>query len=172
MEAYTFERNEKPYWADEVAWLNICAGGRKIGDLGLLSRKAAVACGIKVLTAVLVELDFDGLVPLRSRTNKFEHLSDFPENTFDISFLVDEDVKWETMRDTILGKKTEGSLLRDVLFVDEYKGRQIPDGKKSVTVRLVIGSNEKTLTGAEIEEVANSVMRKITHVMGADVRSK
>ena len=172
MEAYTFARGEKPYWADEVAWLNICAGGRKIGDLGLLSHKAAVACGIKVLTAVLVELDFDELVPLRSRTNKFEHLSDFPENTFDISFLVDEDVKWETMRDTILGKKTDGSLLRDVLFVDEYKGRQIPDGKKSVTVRIVIGSNEKTLTGAEIEDVANSVMRKITHVMGADVRSK
>ncbi len=172
MEAYTFERNEKPYWADEVAWLNICLDGKKIGDLGLLSRKAAVACGIKVLTAVLVELDFGELVPLRSRTNKFEHISEFPENTFDISFLVDEDVKWETMKDTILGKKTEGSLLKDVLFVDEYKGRQIPDGKKSVTVRLVIGSNEKTLTGAEIEDVANSVMRKITHVMGADVRSK
>ena len=172
MEAFTFERNEKPYWADETAWLNICLDGKKIGDLGLLSRKAAVACGIKVLTAVLVELDFDGLVPFRSRTNKFEHLSDFPENTFDISFLVDEGVKWDTMKETILGKRADGALLKDVLFVDEYKGRQIPDGKKSVTVRLVIGSNEKTLTGAEIEEVANAVMRKITHVIGAEIRSK
>ncbi|MBQ7714836.1 MAG: phenylalanine--tRNA ligase subunit beta [Clostridia bacterium] len=172
MESVTFERNDKPYWADEAAWLNICLGGKKIGDLGLLSRKAALACGIKVLTAVLVELDLDELVPLRSRTNDFEHLPDFPENTFDISFLVDDSVKWETMKETILGKRTDGALLKDVLFVDEYKGRQIPDGKKSVTVRLVIGSNEKTLTGAEIEDVANAVMRKITHVMGADVRSK
>ncbi len=172
MEGFTFEREEKPYWADDVAWLNICSGGRRIGDLALLSRRAAVACGIKVLTAVLVEIDLGSLVPFRSRTNRYEHVSDFPENTFDISFLVDGSVKWDAMKAAILGKKAEGSLLRDVLFVDEYKGRQIPEGKKSVTVRLVIGSNEKTLTGAEIEDVANSVMRKITHVMGADVRSK
>ena len=114
----------------------------------------------------------DRLVPLKSRTNSFEHISDFPENTFDISFLLDGEVKWEKIRETILGKHSDGSLLRDVLFVDEYRGRQIPEGKKSVTVRLIIGSNEKTLTGEEIENVANSVMRKIAHTLGADVRSK
>ena len=121
---------------------------------------------------LLAEIDLDSLVPFRSRTNCFEHIAEFPENTFDISFLVDGSVKWDEMKSAILGKKAEGSLLKDVLFVDEYRGRQIPDGKKSVTVRLVIGSNEKTLTGAEIESVADSVMRKIAHVMGAEVRSK
>ena len=172
MEAFTFERVEKPYWADEVAWLNICLDGKKIGDLGLLSRKAAVGCGIKVLTAVLVELDLDSLVPFKSRTNRFEHISEFPENTFDISFLIGCEAKWSDIKDEILGKRAEGDLLRDVLFVDEYKGRQIPEGKKSVTVRLVIGSSEKTLTGEEIETVANAVMRKINHKLGADVRTK
>jgi len=172
MEGFTFERIEKPYWSDEVAWLNVCIGGRRIGDIGLLTRKAAIACGMKVLSAVLVELDMEEFVPFRSRTNRFEHISEFPENTFDISFLVDSMVKWDEIREAILGKNSEGSLLRDVLFIDEYKGRQIPAGKKSVTVRLVIGSNEKTLTGAEIESVADSVMRKITHKMGADIRSK
>lgn len=172
MEPLTFEHAEKPYWSDYVAWLNICLGGKRIGDLGLISRKAAIACGIKVLTAVLVEIDMDELVPLGSRTNRYEHISEFPENTFDISFLIDEMVKWDEIRDTILGKKSDGSLLRDVQFVDEYKGRQIPEGKKSVTVRLIIGSDEKTLTGEEIESVANSVMRKITHTIGADIRSK
>ena len=33
MEALTFEKTEKPYWADETVWLNICIGGKKIGDL-------------------------------------------------------------------------------------------------------------------------------------------
>ena len=129
-------------------------------------------CGIKVLTAVLVELDLDSLVPFKSRTNRFEHISEFPENTFDISFLISCEAKWSDIKDEILGKRAEGDLLRDVLFVDEYKGRQIPEGKKSVTVRLVIGSSEKTLTGEEIENVANAVMRKISHKLGADVRTK
>ena len=51
-------------------------------------------------------------------------------------------------------------------------GKQVPEGKKSVTIRLVIGSGEKTLTGAEIETVANSAIKKLSKVLGADIRSK
>ena len=169
MEGFTFAKAEKPYWADETVWLNIFLGEKKIGDLALLSKKAALACGIKVLSAVLVELDMDELVPFKSRTNRFERMPEFPMNEYDLSFLVDSMVKWDDIYACVMGKKNE--LLRDVRFVDEYKGKQIPTGKKSVTVRLVIGSAEKTLTGAEIESVANSVIKKLTKGIGADIRT-
>ncbi len=169
MEGFTFEKLEKPYWADETVWLNILLDGKKIGDLALLSKKAALACGIKVLSAVLVELDMDALVPLKSRTNRFARVPEFPMNDYDISFLVDSMVKWEDIYAAVMAKKNE--LLRDVTFVDEYKGKQIPAGKKSVTIRLVIGSGEKTLTGAEIEQVANSVLKRISKTIGAEVRT-
>ncbi len=172
MESFTFKKEEKPYWADEVVWLNIYLGDKKIGDLGLLSKKAAMACGIKVLSTVLVELNMDAFVPFKSRTNRFEHLPEFPMNDYDLSFLVDRSVKWEDVYKTVLGKKSEGALLKDVKFVDEYMGKQVPEGKKSVTIRLVIGSGEKTLTGAEIETVANSAIKKLSKVLGADIRSK
>ena len=170
MEAFTFEKREKPYWADETVWLNICLDGKKIGDLALLSKKAALACGIKVLSAVLVELNMDALVPFKSRTNRFAHVPEFPMNDYDLSLLLDSMVKWDEIYACVMGKKNE--LLRDVLFVDEYKGKQIPAGKKSVTIRLVIGSGEKTLTSAEIEAVASSVVKKLTKNLGADIRSK
>ncbi len=169
MEAFTFEKKEKPYWADETVWLNICLNGKKIGDLALLSKKAALACGIKVLSAVLVELDMDSLVPFKSRTNSFVHVPEFPMNDYDISFLVDSMVKWDDIYTCVMEKKNE--FLHNVLFVDEYKGKQIPEGKKSVTIRLVIGSNDKTLTGAEIEQVANSALKKIIKNIGADIRT-
>ncbi len=169
MEAFTFEKKEKPYWADETVWLNICLGGQKIGDLALLSKKNALACGIKVLSAVLVEIDMDALVPFKSRTNRFVRMPEFPMNDYDLSFLVDAMVKWDDIYTCVMAKKNE--LLRDVRFVDEYKGKQIPAGKKSVTVRLVIGSGEKTLTSAEIEQVANSVIKKLTKNVGAEIRS-
>ena len=169
MEAFTFEKAEKPYWADETVWLNVMLNGKKIGDLALLSKKAALACGIKVLSAVLVELDMDALVPLRSRTNRFVHMPEFPMNEYDISFLVDSMVKWDDIYAAVMAKKNE--LLRDVKFVDEYKGKQIPAGKKSVTIRLVIGSDEKTLTGAEIDSLANSVIKRLTKTIGADIRT-
>ena len=169
MEGFTFERNEKPYWADNVVWLNICLGGQKIGDMALLSKKAALACGIKVLSAVLVELDMDAFVPFKSRTNRYTHLPEFPMNDYDVSFLVDSMVKWDEIYACIMSKKNE--LLHDARFVDEYKGKQIPEGKKSLTVRLVIGSAEKTLTGAEIEAVANSVVKRLNKTFDAGVRT-
>ena len=169
MEGFTFEKNEKPYWADETVWLNIMLNGKKIGDLALLSKKAALACGIKVLSAVLVELDMDELVPFRSRTNKFVRMPEFPMNDYDISFLVDSMVKWDDIYSCVMAKKNE--LLRDVKFVDEYKGKQIPAGKKSVTIRLVIGSGEKTLTGSEIDAVAANVIKRLTKTLGIDMRT-
>jgi len=172
MEGFSFAKNEKPYWADGVVWQNIYLGEQKIGDIALLSKKAALACGIKVLSAVLVELNFDAFKPLRSRTNRYVHLPEYPMNEYDLSLLVDGSLKWEEIKATILGKKSEGALLRDVLFVDEYKGKQVPAGKKSVTVRLIIGSKEKTLTGDEIESCANTVIKKLTKLLGADIRSK
>jgi phenylalanyl-tRNA synthetase beta chain len=169
MEGFTFEKTEKPYWADETVWLNICLNGKKIGDLALLSKKSALACGIKVLSAVLVELDLDALVPFKSRTNRYARMPEFPMNDYDISFLVDSMVKWDDIYGAIMAKKNE--LLRDVKFVDEYKGKQIPAGKKSVTVRLVIGSDEKTLTGAEIESLANTIIKRLGKTIGAEVRA-
>jgi len=171
MEGFTFKQVEKPFWADDVVWMNIYLGEQKIGDMALLSRKAAMTCGIKMLSAVLVELDMDALIPFKSRTNRFVHLPEFPMNDYDLSFLVDSMIKWDEIYETVMGAKSDGSLLRDVLFVDEYKGKQIPEGKKSVTIRLVIGSGEKTLTSAEIETVANSSIKKLSKKLGADIRT-
>lgn len=39
--------------------------------------------------------------------------------------------------------------------------------KSALTARLTIGSTEKTLTSAEIEEVANSVLKKLSKRFGA-----
>ena len=57
-------------------------------------------------------------------------------------------------------------------FVDEYHGKQVPAGKKSVTIRLTIGSLEKTLTSTEIEECASGVIKKLTKRLGAELRTR
>ena len=168
MEGFEFRQVEKPYWADSVVWMNVYLGENKIGDIALLSKKATMACGIKVLSAVLVELDMDAFIPFKSRTNRYTRLPEFPMNDYDLSFFVDSMVKWDDIYAAIMSKKTE--FLQDVLFIDEYKGKQIPEGKKSVTIRLVIGSDEKTLTGPEIEAVAKSVMKKLVKAVEADIR--
>ncbi|MCL2225622.1 MAG: phenylalanine--tRNA ligase subunit beta [Defluviitaleaceae bacterium] len=170
IENYSFERIEKPFYADETVWLNIVFGGKVIGNLALLSKKAALACGIKNNAVMLFELDIDALQPFTSRDNKFTHLPAFPLNEYDLSLLFDSSTKWAEIYDAITAKK--GDLFRGVSFVDEYRGKQIPEGKKSVTFRLLLGSHEKTLNSSEIENFANSVTKRLSKQLGAETRAQ
>jgi len=173
MEPLVLERNEnaeKPVWADDVVWLSITLSGEKIGSMGLLSQKAAQGCGIKNASVMLFELDIDALVPLPSRTNKFTHIPEYPINEYDVSVLFDTSVKWEDIQKCAAGKESPDNLLRDVSFIEEYKGKQVPDGKKSVTIRLLIGSLKKTLTSDEIESCAAAIVKRLGKVLGGAPR--
>ena len=170
MEGFTFRKEEKPVWADNVVWQNIYVGDVKIGDIGLVAKKVTLDCGIKNLSVMVFEIDTTLLKPLISRTNKFTHLAEYPETDYDISMLFDSSATWEEIQDVIL--KKESGLVKKASFVDEYRGKQIPSGKKSVTIRLTIGSTEKTLTSEEIESAANGVMKQLSKKMGAELRTQ
>ena len=107
MEALTFKQAEKPVWADNVVWLNIYRGDEKVGDLALLAKKVSMACGIKNMNVMLFQLDQDSLVPLKSRTNTFTHLAEYPMTDYDISLLVDGSVQWKDVAQTVRGIKSE-----------------------------------------------------------------
>lgn len=170
MEGFTFKKDVKPVWADSVVWQNIYVGETKVGDLGLVAKKVTMECGIKNLTVVVFEMDTTLLKPLISRTNKFTHLAEYPVTDYDISMLFDSATTWEEI-DTVIAKKPAGPV-KAADFVDEYRGKQIPAGKKSVTIRLTIGSNEKTLTSDEIEAAAGSVMKQLSKRLGAELRTQ
>ncbi len=171
MEGFTFKQVQKPVWANDVVWLNIYLGEEKVGNLALMAHKAAIECGVKDRNVMLFELDVEALKPFTSRTNAFTHLPEYPMTEYDVSLLFDVATKWEDMYPLIVGKKSEENLLREAYFVDEYRGKQIPAGKKSVTIRLLIGSLSKTLTSKEIEDCANAVIKKLVKKLKAETRA-
>ena len=170
MESFTFRKDVKPVWADNVVWMNIFRGDLKIGDIGLVAKKVSMDCGIKNLTVLVFEFDTTLLKPLISRTNRFTHLAEYPSTDYDISMLFDSATTWEEIRGVIAVR--ENGPVKKADFVDEYRGKQIPAGKKSVTIRLTIGSNEKTLTSEEIENAAGSVMKQLSKRLGAELRTQ
>lgn len=170
MEGFTFKKDVKPVWADSVVWQNIYVGDTKVGDIGLIAKKVTMECGIKNLAVLVFEMDTTLLKPLISRTNKFTHLAEYPVTDYDISMLFDSATTWEEI-DAVIAKKEAGPV-KAAGFVDEYRGKQIPAGKKSVTIRLTIGSNEKTLTSDEIESAAGSVMKQLSKRLGAELRTQ
>ena len=80
------------------------------------------------------------------------------------------DVLMNGKKSKIMRKAKSEKLIKSASFVDEYRGKQIPEGKKSVTIRLVIASDKKTLTSEQIEKVAATVTKTLEHTAGAQTR--
>jgi len=171
IEPVKFEKIEKPVWADDVLWLNISHNNERIGNLALLSKKASLDCGIKNSAVMIFELYIDSLKPYPSRTNQFTRIPEYPMTEYDLSLLFDLSAKWEEILKVITDKNDSDNLLRGVSFVDEYRGHQVPNGKKSVTLRLLIGSLKKTLTSDEIENYANAIVKRLKKAFGVELRS-
>ena len=60
--------------------------------------------------------------------------------------------------------------MESLTFIDEYQGDQIPEGMKSLTLRVELASDEGTLTTAEINQTMQKV-RLALESLGAQSRS-
>ena len=163
-ESLEFAQDEKPSWADEKAWLNVKCGGECVGSIGLISVAALNEAGVKNLSAAAFEIDTDKLTPYPSRTNEFKHLPQYPLVDQDLSILVDESVKWADISGSI------DKMVREIKFVEEYRGKQIPEGKKSVMFSYKIGNDDSTMTSKQIEKKMNAIINVLQKKVGAELR--
>ena len=166
IEPLSFAKTSKPLWADDKLWLNVLCGEEEIGVIGLLSLRSARMAGIKRSISVIFEIDVEKLIPLASRQNRYVRLPEYPCVDFDLSIVFDESVPWADIRETAL--KTE--LVKEVRFMDEYHGPQVGAGKKSVSFRTRIGSDEGTLTSDKIDRVTAQIIKRMSKKFGGDVR--
>jgi len=159
-----FKQKDKPSWADEKVWLNIMAGGRIAGSIGLISVHTLTDSGIKLISAAAFELNTDVIEPYPSRTNEFKHLPQYPLVEQDLSLLVDESVTWNDIREAIK------FMVKELRFVEEYRGKQIPAGKKSIMLSLKIGNDDSTMTSKQIEKKMNGIIKVLGNRCGAQLR--
>ena len=161
-----FEHETQPTWADKKAWLNIIVNGVLAGSIGLLSMKTRTAAGIKHVDVAVAELDLDALTPFHSRDNKFTHLPHYPLVEQDLSMILDQSVTWEAISAAI------GSQVKKLQFIEEYRGTQIPNDKKSLTLRVWLGSDEGTLTTQDIDARMSVLIKRLIKATGAEIRDK
>ena len=163
---WTFDQDgQKPAWADKNAWLTLKdSEGETIGRMGLLSPRAADDLGLRQTRLAAAEIEIEKLVPLPSRDNRFERLPHFPLVEQDLSIVVDEEVTWTRIEEAV------SSQVRRVEFVEEYRGSQVPEGKKSVMFRFWLASDEKTLSSEDIDLLRERLLKKLEFVLGAKLR--
>ena len=62
-----------------------------------------------------------------------------------------------------------GDLLRDVGVFDVYEGEQVPEGKRSLALRLEFASPERTLTDEDVAERRAAIVAALES-LGATLR--
>ena len=164
MKSLSFRPCESSSYLDKNAKLDIYLGDILVGSLGLLSVKTMADSKIKRTNVGIFEINVSEFIPYPSRTNEFKHLPEIPLVEKDLSILVDEDVTWEKISKMIRNKVSEYS------FVEEYRGEQVPTGKKSVTFKVKLGDGKSTLTSDDINHKLEEITITLNRTCGATIR--
>jgi phenylalanyl-tRNA synthetase beta chain len=140
---------------------------RKIGVLGQIAPSILDARGFPSGDELWAfELDVDALAAAQSRDDlRAASLPRFPSVVRDLSVLVDSTLPAAAVRGTI--RSSAPSVLARVIEFDRYRGKGVPDGRVSLSLRLTFRSPERTLTDAEVDEAMTRIVDALASTHGA-----
>ncbi|MFM6194521.1 MAG: phenylalanine--tRNA ligase subunit beta [Planktothrix sp.] len=100
---------------------------------------------------------------------KFKPFSTFPASDRDIAFFVPVEVPVSELERCIT--KAAGNLLESVEVFDEYRGKNVPEGQRSLAFRLVYRVGDRTLTDTDIDPLQQKVRDALVQQFNVNLRS-
>ncbi len=68
-------------------------------------------------------------------------------------------------------KKIDDNIVKKVIAFDVFQGQNIPEGKKSVAINVVIQSQDKTLSENDLDQISQKIINTVKEKTGATIRS-
>ncbi len=142
--------------------------GKQLGRLGIVRPDIAKRCDVRQ-TVFFAELDWKALVALAVKRNvTYAPLPKTHPVKRDLSLLIDASVTMADIERVV--RESERNLLRDVSLFDVYEGKNLPAGKKSYAISMLLQDNEKTLQDKYIDQVMNRIISNLEKKLGAQLR--
>ena len=142
--------------------------GEPAGRIGMISAEVQDACGLEKPAAV-ASLHFEALLSRAGAVRTYRPLAKFPGMQRDLSILVDEDVTWRRIEQTVLA--VDQPMRESLAYVTTYRGKQIPAGRKSVTLTLTYRKPDGTLRGEEADAQVAQVVESLKKTLSAELRT-
>ncbi len=114
------------------------------------------------------ELSFDELMRAQGPDPEYVPLPKFPAVTRDIAVVCDEKVTVGVLESAI--RTGAHGLLKEVSLFDIYRGKGVPEGKKSVAFNLVLRADDRSLTAEEADADVKSILEALEQECGAVLR--
>ncbi|MGB3786521.1 MAG: phenylalanine--tRNA ligase subunit beta, partial [Phormidesmis sp.] len=100
---------------------------------------------------------------------KFDAYSTYPASDRDLAFFASTEVAVADLQRAIA--KSGGKLLESVTLFDEYRGKGVPEGQRSLAFRLVYRAGDRTLTDKDIDPVHRKVRTTLEKTYKVALRS-
>ena len=146
----------------------LCVGERIIGIMGEIHPLVLKNYDIDV-PVYAAELDFDAIFDLMNPNKTYTPLPKYPATTRDFSFVCEETLEVGSIFAT--AKKAGGKLVEDVSLFDIYRGPQVGENKKSVSIRVTLRAADRTLTVEEAEKAGSKILKALEAELGITLRA-
>ncbi|MCP4693459.1 MAG: phenylalanine--tRNA ligase subunit beta, partial [Desulfobacterales bacterium] len=137
---------------------------RAIGLLGEVHPKVLENFGLKQ-TAFIFEIDLNKLVPRIPDVKRSRPIPRYPAVPRDITLIIDRNIEAGAILEKAAGSGEK--LLESVRLFDVFQGDPIPDGKKSVSFRLIYRSDSETLEDETVSAIHQALTRDLMETFGA-----
>jgi phenylalanyl-tRNA synthetase beta chain len=144
-------------------------GKQTLGEFGQLSSVLAKKYDLRD-AVLLAELNFDLLLARRNTTGLFKPLPAFPAIRRDVAMIVPEATTHDTVLQTV--KQAKPANLESVELFDVFRGKNVPEGQKSVAYAFTYRAADKTLTDAEVNAAHTKVVDALKTQLKATVREQ
>ena len=146
---------------------SIEVAGESVGIIGEVDANVLKNFDIKA-PVYACEICLDKINPYINVKNKFKILPKYPSVSRDISIIADKNTP--NLQIVSIIRASAGEVLKEVRLVDKYSGKQIPDGKISLTYRIEYQNPAKTLEEKEVLEAHAKVLHSLESELGASLR--
>jgi phenylalanyl-tRNA synthetase beta chain len=141
--------------------------GEPVGTIGRLSEEVAALYKFRQPVYV-AEVSLTALLASVEELSRYTPLPRFPSVVRDVSLLADRRAGYGDMRRAVLSLGLEEC--RGVALVDVYEGANVPEGKRSVTLRVEYRADDRTLRDEEVDEMHARVVAALEEEFGAKLR--
>ena len=146
----------------------ITLGGKlPLGELGLVSPVLAKKYDLRD-AVLLSELNLDQLLARRNAGKSFKALPQFPSSRRDVAMLVPETVTHDAVLQTV--KQAKAPNLEAVELFDVFRGKNVPEGQKSLAYAFTYRGADKTLTDADVNAAHAKVVDALKAQLNAELR--
>ncbi|HEX5538985.1 MAG TPA: phenylalanine--tRNA ligase subunit beta, partial [Methylophilaceae bacterium] len=138
--------------------------GKAIGWLGKLHPKWQQHYQLP-RGVVMFELDVQPL--LERRLPQYVEVPKFPPARRDLAVIVDEKIAVQALLDSM--RQAKIPLVNEIALFDVYRGKGIPENKKSLAFLVLMQDTQKTLTDTEADEAMSKLLDIMVRQHGAEL---